>query len=826
MPIDPLPVRTLYTVCDQSQFRFETTDDIEDLPGLMGQDRALDAIKFGTSIGQRGFNLFVLGPTGAGKHTAVRTFLDEIARGQPAPSDWAYVNNFGVAHQPLALQLPAGDGSRLKQTLDRLIDNLKSAIPAIFESEEYQTRRRAIDEEYGERQQAAFEDLQHYGEAHGVALLRTPSGFSLAPVRDGEVLKPDEFQQLPDDEKERIEQTVQSMQKELAEILEQIPKWSTEHRDRVRDLRQELAAIVIDRTVREARAAFADVPNVLDHLDVVRQDLIDQVDLFTITEEQMASMMGTPVMPIGGKGPQQWLEGTLFRRYDVNVIVDNGDNNSGEAAQTGLGAPVIYDDFPSLGNLVGKLEHISQMGALVTDFMLLKPGSLHKANGGYLLLDARKVLNQPFAWESLKRALRSSQITIESPSDYFSVASTVSLEPEPIPLDVKVVLVGDRWLYHMLCAAEPEFQELFKVAADFDDVIDREPENDQLYARLIANIVQRDKLKPLDRTGVARLIEHSSRLAEDAEKLSIVVGPIADIVREADYWAQEARAETISTAHIEQAIDAKIHRSDRIRERTNESITRDIMLIDTEGEKVGQINGLSVLSLGDFAFGKPSRITARVRIGSGRVVDIEREVKLGGPLHSKGVMILSGYLNATYLSDQPLSLAATLAFEQSYGGVDGDSASSTELYALLSALAEVPINQSLAVTGSVNQLGEVQAIGGVNEKIEGFFDICAQRGLTGNQGVLIPAANQVHLMLRKDVVDAAERGMFSIYAVEHINQGIELLMGMPAGERQRDGTFPKRSVNGMVEETLKKFAEARRKFGEGDANGPAGEDKP
>jgi lon-related putative ATP-dependent protease len=548
----------------------------------------------------------------------------------------------------------------------------------------------------------------------------------------------------------------------------------------------------------------------LAYLTSVQQDVIDNLDEFLgVTEAPPASTPeATP--------PRAQTRASFFRRYQVNVVVDHSG---------ATGAPVIYEDHPTVQNLVGRIEHMAQMGALVTDFNLIKAGALHRANGGYLMLDARKVLLQPFAWEELKRALRSGEIRIEVLGQTLSLVSTVSLEPEPIPLAVKVILLGERMLYYSLYQADPDFGELFKVAADFEEQMDRTEETHLLYARMIGTMARQEGLRPLNRAAVARVIEHSARLAGDAEKLSTHVHSVADLLREADYWAGEAQQRIIDATDVQRAIDAQIRRLDRVRERIQEEIQRGTILIDTQGAAVGQVNGLSVLSMGQFAFGRPSRITARVRLGRGEVVDIEREVALGGPIHSKGVLILSAYLGARYAMDRPLSLSASLVFEQSYSGVEGDSASSAELYALLSALADLPLKQGLAVTGSVNQRGEVQAIGGVNEKIEGFFDTCRAQGLTGEQGVLIPASNVKHLMLRQDVVAAVAAGQFLVYAVETIDQGIELLTGVPAGERSDMGEFPAGSVNQRVESRLIALADKRLAFGATE-RGNAGDERP
>ncbi|MEP2830059.1 MAG: AAA family ATPase [Parvibaculum sp.] len=831
MAVDPIPSELLYRACDTSQFEFATTAELDDHTGLVGQERVLDALRFGTAIRRQGYNIFVLGPDGAGKHEAVLRFLAGAAKKERAPSDWAYVNNFTTPHKPVALELGAGTGRLMKDGMDRLIEDLKVTIPSILESEEYQNRRQSIDEEYQERQEQAFEELRGKAEAQEIALLRTPAGFALAPVHDGNVLKPEEFNKLPEEDRKRIEATIQSLQKELAETLERLPGWEKEHRQHIGELNKEVAERAVTQSMCDLRSHFEGLPAVTSWLDDVTQDLVANIGMFASgggegeNDEQQRVMAAMQAMMQGRGGG--FAQSDPFRRYEVNVIVDNSaDARKGGAATSraqdiadaggyiGGGAPILYEDHPTMANLLGRVEHMPQMGALVTDFMLIKPGSLHRANGGYLLIDALKLLREPLAWDALKRAIRRRKLVIESAGEYMSLVSTVSLEPDPIPLDVKVILLGDRYLYYMLSNLDPDFGELFKVAADFEDEIDRETENDIFYARLLASTCREENLLPLDRSGVGRIIERSSRQAEDAEKLSMVMRPIVDLMCEADHIARSGGAAAIAAGHVDEAVEAQIARADRLRERSLEMITRDIVMIDTEGERIGQVNGLSVLSMGSITFGRPSRITARVRmgLGSARVIDIEREVALGGPIHTKGVLILSGYVSGQFLPEIPLSMSASIVFEQSYGGVDGDSASSAELYALISALAEAPITQGLAVTGSVNQLGEVQAIGGVNDKIEGFFDICMRRGLTGDQGVLIPASNVKHLMLRQDVVDAVDRGVFAIYPVEHVEEGVELLMGAPAGARGADGHFPAGSIFARAEERLAAFADNQRRF--------------
>jgi lon-related putative ATP-dependent protease len=802
--VKPLEATALCQRCDPAQFTFETTADLQDLTEVIGQARAVEAVRFGIGIRREGFNLFALGPEGTGKYAVVRHYLERQAATQSPPADWCYVQNFVEAPKPSALQLPAGGGSKLRRDMERLVEELRTAIPATFESEHYRRRRQDIEEEFRERQEKALADIQRQAQDRGLALMRTPMGLAFAPMRGGQVISPEDFQKLSPEEQAGAQANVSALQEELQKSLSEMPQWDRERRTKVKDLEQEVGRYAVDHLIEDLRRQYIEWPEVVDYLARVQHDVMENLDEFRRPIEAPES---PPAVPADGlpRRPPLPIEMSFFRRYQVNVIVDH----------TGAtGAPVIYEDHPTAQNLVGRIEHMAQMGALITDFNLIKAGALHRANGGYLILEARKVLLQPFAWEELKRALSSEEIRTEVLGQTLSLISTVSLEPEPIPLDVKVVLLGERLLYYTLSQLDPDFAELFKVAADFEDQMDRTPENHLLYARMIATMVRQEALRPFDRKAVARVVEQSARLAGDAERLSTHVRSIADLLREADYWAGEAQHGDVTAADVQRAIDAQIYRSDRVRERIQEEIQRGTILIDTQGSTVGQVNGLSVLTLGQFAFGRPSRITARVRLGRGEVIDIEREVALGGPIHAKGVLILSAYLGARYASDRPLSLSASLVFEQSYSGVEGDSASSAELYALLSVLADLPINQGLAVTGSVNQHGQVQAIGGVNEKIEGFFDICRAQGITGDQGVLIPASNVKHLMLRPDVVEAVAAGRFHVYPVETIDQGIELLTGVPAGEPAGDtGEFPAGSVNQRVEARLRTLAEKRLAFG-------------
>jgi predicted ATP-dependent protease len=790
--VRPLRAEQLYRPTDISHFAFSTTSELQPIDGLVGQARALEAIRFGTHVDKSGFNLFVIGPNGARMQDAVKALLADEARGKPSSSDWVYVNNFADADSPVAIELPAGRARKFHDAMHKLIDDFTTALPAVFQSEDYQTRRGAIDESFQKKQGEAFSALRDKAAAKDIVILRTPLGFALAPAKNGQVVPPDEFSTWPEAKRHEVQSIIETLEKDLEHIVHQIPQWEKQRRDEMRQLNRDTAKYAVDQLIEEAKAIFKDIPRVIQHIESVRADLVENVGMFIVKSEDDES-------ETSGYRP-----GSSFDRYEVNALVTQDSNEPG--------APLVEELHPTLGNLIGRIEYVSIRGALVTNFRLIKAGALHRANGGYLLLDARSVLLEPFSWTALKRTLRRGEIAIEDIARFLGLTSTVSLEPDPIPLKVKVILFGDRLLYFLLAALDPELAEHFKVLADFENDLARTPENEAILARLLATLAHRDGLIPLDREAVALVLEHAARAADHASKLSLVVEQLREVLIEADFCAREARRSVISRADVDQALMARIRRAARLRDRAQEAILEKVALIDTAGAHVGQINGLSVIELGGFSFGRPTRITCQVRPGSGKVVDIEREVELGGPLHSKGVLILSGFLAGRYALDTPMSLFASLVFEQSYGVVEGDSASSAELYTLLSALADVPLRQDLAVTGSVNQHGEIQAIGGVNEKIEGFFDICEKRGLTGTQGVLIPQANVQHLMLRKDVIDACAAGRFAVYPIATINEGIALLTGIAAGERGADGAYPPDSVNRRIENRLRAFAIIRRNF--------------
>lgn len=790
-----LPAALLYRACDPAELPFDLAGQLEDAPGLIGQERAIEAIEFAIAMRRKGYNVFALGAPGTGKHSLVESLLQRRAATEPMPPDWCYVNNFTEPQKPVVLRLPPGRGKGLGEAMKRLIEELRAALPAAFERDEYRARRDVIDQEFKHRNEEAFGELQRQAEGKGIALLRTPMGLALAPKRDGKVLAPDLFEALPQAERERIQHEIAGVQGELEAVMQKIPQWEREHREAMRELDRETTGAAIALMMDELRAGYCDFPDVSHYLNAVEADIKENADDF-LTPPQMPEGM-PPGMPVPA-ALQEGLNEARFRRYQVNVIVDNGARQ---------GAPVVYEDNPTHQTLVGRVEHLARFGALVTDFNLLTPGALHRANGGYLILDAQRLLAGNFGWASLKRALQAGEIRLESLEQLLSLASTVSLDPAPIPLEVKIVLLGAPSIYYLLSSLDDDFRELFKIAADFDDRVERSPETTLLYARLVASVMRREQLHPFDRGAVARVIERAARLAGDADRLTTGLRAIVDLMQEADALAAAAAKETVGATEVDAAIAAQFRRGDRIYRRLQEEIGRGTIRIETDGAEIGQVNGLAVMSLGGLAFGNPSRISARVRLGRGEVVDIEREVALGGPLHSKGVLILSGFLGGRFGRARPLSLNASLVFEQSYGGVDGDSASAAELFALLSALAEAPIEQRFAVTGSVDQLGRIQAIGGVNEKIEGFFDVCRLKGLNGRQGVIIPKSNVPHLMLRADVVAAAAAGRFAVYPIETVDEGLSLLTGLPAGEPDAEFNYPAGTLNARIAARLDGFAE-------------------
>lgn len=802
MSITKLKSNQLYTKCDPKKFKFSSTAELEERLSALGQDRALSAVEIGINIQSKGYNLFCLGPEGTGKTSLVKRVLVEEAKKRPTPDDWAYVYNFDEPYKPQAVNFPAGTAAEFAKDIDKLIETLSVSIPAILESDEYKAGQSIIHEKFKQHKEEYIKILQKKAKGKSVSLLHMPVGLVVAPVKNGEVLSPEAFDELPESEKKQLLEDLNQMQEEIENTAQDLPQWEDKQRKETNELREKFLKIAVKNPIDELHAKYKGHKQANDFLKKIQKHIITNIDEFMPSSENNCG---------GGEGDDalsalfsrmKQPEEDKYAKFKVNVIVKNEPDS---------GAPIIHLDHPTQGNLVGRVERIQQYGALLTDFSLIKSGALHQANGGFLLIDARKLLLQPYAWDSLKRALASKTVKIEAPSEE-TTFTTISLDPEPIPLQVKVILTGDEELYEVLSERDPDFSDFFKVEADFGVLMDRTPENEVEYAKLIGSLSKKKKLRSLNKQAVAKVIEYSSRLAEDSEKLTAHIASIGDLLREADYWARKSKANQIGKNHIEQAIDAQIYRSDRIKQAMLEQIDKGTILMDVEGSRVGQINGLVVYNFSRTSFGKPARITTQVRIGKGEFINIEREVEMSGPIHTKGVLILSSLLANRFAKDRPLSLSASIVFEQSYGGVDGDSASSTEYYCMLSAIANLPIKQNIAVTGSINQFGEVQPIGGVNEKIEGFFDVCRHRGLTGDQGVIIPRTNVKDLMLREDVLNAVDEGKFHIYAVDNVDDGIEILTGIKAGKPDKHGNYPKGTVNYAVRQGLEYFYKRYVKF--------------
>lgn len=779
--------------CDATALGFETTAELSPLPGPVGQDLAVEAIRLSGEMRHKRFNLFVHGPEGTGRHTTVERMLHEIARTRPTPPDWVYVQNFANPDEPLAIRLPPGQAPKLRAAMARLVEDLADRIPAVLVSDDCQTRRAALEQEFSARHEEAFAALAQSAHARHVAIFRTPTGFTLAPMQNGEVIKPEAVAALPEDERGAIEDDLLATQEELEDFLTSLPELGREQREAMAALNARMAEGAVKAALAPLTRAFARIGALKPYLQALRADLIANADLFLAWEASRSDA----AFP---RGAVALHDDPRFHRYGVTVVVSHTPK---------AGAPVVTETMPTLANLSGQIDYISQQGALMTDFTQIKPGAMHRANGGFLLVDARRVLSEPFAWEALKRCLETQHIHVTTAAERLGLIATTTLAPAPIALDLRVVLIGDQRLHLLLAELDPDFGQFFRVAAEFTDEMVRDEAAELLFARMLAGVAAEERLKPITRAGVAALITHATRLAEDQERLSLRANEVLDVAREANHLAERAKAAAISAEHVAAALTARARRIGLPRDKVQEMIRRGTILITTSGSAVGQVNGLTVAELGELRFGAPARITARVRMGAGRVVDIEREAKMGGPIHSKAVLILSGFLAARYAPDVPLSLWASLVIEQNYGPVEGDSASLAELCALMSALAEVPVSQSFAVTGSVNQMGEVQPVGGINEKIEGFFDCCAARGLSGRQGVVIPRANIANLMLRPDVVAAVAAGQFQVHAVAHVDEAIAQLTGLAAGERLLNGEFESGSVNANIEVRLLDFAEAR-----------------
>jgi lon-related putative ATP-dependent protease len=787
MTVNELSPEKLRLECPPDQVGCETSAELGPVDGIIGQDRALKALKFGVEMKGKGFNVYVAGPPITGKRPAARSFLENIAKARPVPPDWVYVNNFQNPYEPKTLKLPPGRARVFQKDLKNLVDQAKRAVPAALQNEEFVSRGNSITKKAVSERNKILGDLNKQAEVHGYTVRMTQLGITIIPVVDGKPVSQEEFDSLPARVKKKYDESRDTVRAALDKAGKEVNDLDAKTLEELKKLRDDSVRYAIGGLMTNLVSRYEGLPDVVQHLNELRDDIMENTELFTPggTEEKPDAEQQNPL--------EKSLPDFLFRRYDVNVIVDNSELK---------GAPVISEDNPTATNLLGKFENESRFGALTTDFTLIKGGSLHRANGGYLILGAIELLKNQFSYDGLKRVLQSGSILIEETGQRLGVASTKTLVPQPIPLNVKVILVGDHEIYQALYTQDPDFGILFKVKAHFDDSIERNDQNQKTYGSFVHSLCEREGLNHLEAPALAKVVEYGSRLAEDQTKLSTKFPEIADLVREANFYASQDGAKIVKDVHIKRALDEKVYRSNLLDEKIKEMIERGIILIDTSGTQVGQVNGLSVISLGDFDFGQPSRITASLGLGRRGIIDIERESRMGGQTHTKGVLIISGYLENKYAHDKPLSLSCRLVFEQSYGGVDGDSASSTELYAILSALSELPIKQNLAVTGSVNQRGEVQAIGGVNEKIEGFYKTCKAKELKGDEGVMIPRSNVQHLMLNEEVVEAVRQGRFHIYPVSTIDEGMEILTGVNAGQLKNDGTYDPGTVNYRVNKRL------------------------
>lgn len=790
-----IPVEDLRRICDPKIFQFEDTSKIEPIAEPIGQDRAVQAINFGIEIPASGYHIYALGLGGTGKKTMVMDFLERKSADEPVPDDWCYVNNFDSPDEPLIIRLAVGQGHQFVEDIKQFIEDAQLSIPQAFDSDQYYNEREKIENEIKEIGTSLVESLDKKAEELQFKVVHVPQGIAFVPVVDGKPMTPDQLNKLDAESQAAIEQTVSDLQDEARLIMRQIRQHEREVREKLRELDRQVASFAIEPSFEVLRVKYAKIETVGHYLDSLLADILDHIELFTADDEKPKN----PFLPARAS------KESLLERYAINLLVDNRETK---------GAPVIFEDKPNYHRLIGRIEYEVESGALVTDFTQIKAGALHRANGGYLVVDARALLTKPFAWDALKHALKNEAVYLVPMAEEVQAVTTHSLQPEAIPLDVKVVLLGDPTIYYLLHELDEDFRELFKVKADFASDMDWTEGSVQQYAHFIAMICKMNNLKHFAPSGVAKVIEESARAVSDQQKLLTRFADVVDLIMQASYWAGKNGNGAVTAEDVRKAIHEYTYRSNRIEERLRDMILDGTILVDTEGAVVGQVNGLAVLQMGDYSFGKPSRITARTYVGSKGMIAIDREAEMAGHIHNKGVMILAGYMGGQYGHDEPLVFSASLTFEQLYDMVEGDSASSTELYALLSSLSDLPIRQDIAVTGSVNQRGQIQAIGGVNHKIEGFYDVCRLQGLSKTQGVMIPKSNMRNLMLREDMVEAVKKGEFHIYAVSTIDEGISLLTGVEAGERDKDGKFPAETVHGKVQARLEDLALKAKEFGE------------
>ncbi len=776
------------------EFTCDSTEDLTPLTEIIGQDRALRALKFGLKIEDKGFNIFLSGMPGTGKQTAIINYLEEVAKDRPVPDDWCYVYNFKDPNKPNALRLKSGSGIVFKKDMELFVSEIQRVLSRAFESEEYSRRRgETLKVIEAERDEVTKQVNTIAGNA-GFLLQRSPIGLMLIPIQNGRPINEQEFTQLPPHIQTQIQERRESLQRELRSSLKQFRDIENKMADAVKELNRNVATFALEPISSVLKEKFSESKEVVEFISQVEDDILDNLQIILQGGAQQQ-----PQLPFQMPGARD----DPTERYQVNLLVDNSELN---------GAPVIMELNPTFSRLFGSIEKEARFGALITNYMMIRGGSVHRANGGYLLIPVEGLFSNPLNYETLKRAISNEKLEIEESTARLGFMLTGTLNPEPIPFKCKVIIVGDPQVYQILFTRDREFKELFKVKADFDITMEKNEENIHQYAQFICTLCHKESLLHLESEGIAAIIEYSSRLAADQSKLSTEFASVSDIIREANFYANEEKAKLIGRYHINKALEERIYRSNLIEKKIEEMIEKNVIMIDTIGEKVGQVNGLAVLGLGDYGFGKPSRITASVGVGREGIIDIERESQMGGQTHTKGVLILSGYLNGKYAKEKPLSLTARLAFEQSYSGVDGDSASSTELYAMLSALSGKPIRQYIAVTGSVNQKGEIQAIGGVNEKVEGFYEVCKAKGLTGKEGCMIPQSNVRNLMLKEEVIEAIKEGRFHIWPVTTIDEGIEVLTGVKAGNIQPNGSYPKGTIHKLVQDRLDNMAELIKEF--------------
>lgn len=772
----PLPVTALYKTCDPDLLPFRTTETLENFSGFFGQERAIEAMEFGVGMRRPGYNLFVMGNPHTGRFSFAMENLKGIAKKEKKPSDWCYLNNLQDNRYPLAVELLAGKAAQLRRDNKRLIETITTELPAAFENPSYQRKKSKIERDFNRHYDQAIDAVERSAREHSIALYRDAGTVGFTPVAEGQAMDEAMFSQLPEEVRDAFTRNISELEDFLNDSLTELPQWRREAAERMKVLDRDTARQTVSPLIQSVKDKYSNVSGLPEYFN--------QLESFIV--KNSAELIGDEKL-------------MLVEQLGVNLLVDNSKTK---------GAPVVFEAHPSYDNLFGRVEYNSDMGAMVTNFQMIRPGALHNANGGYLLLEAEKLLEQPFVYSALKRALKAHEIRIENPVSEFSGVNTITLSPTPVKLNVKVVLIGGRDTYYLLQELDQDFEKMFRVVVDFDEDVPRTPASIRNYARLMKTLANEEHLAPLTRGAVARLVEQSSRLAGDQDLLSAHIGELVDLLCEADYKRRATADELINARHVEMALEAQEKRTGRLSQKILESILNETVLIDTDGEAVGKCNGLTVLQVGDVSFGTPARITATVHPGHRGIVDIEREVQLGQSIHSKGVLILSGYLGHQYAQDFPLALSASIALEQSYGYVDGDSASLAEICTLISALTHIPIHQRYAITGSINQYGEVQAIGGVNEKIEGFFKLCQTRGLTGQQGVIIPQANVRNLMLKKEVVAAVEAGDFHVYAVSTVDQCLQILMDKSVGVRKDGGSFTQRSINYQVVKRLKELHKA------------------